>query len=94
MRPSDPPRGIVFSDNSFLVIFEEWSVGERTLLNYKYHYKRPDGWFVRYDMEKEKRVGHPKYHLQSSVLDEKVRLTTGEVTCGEVLEMIAEQFIS
>lgn len=94
VKPDDAPRGIVFRDDSFLVVYEKWSISEDKLLSYKYHYQRPDGWFVRYDMEEEKRTDHPKHHIQVSVLAENVRLPTGEVHCEEVLEMIAEQFVS
>ena len=68
-------------------------MSEDKLLSYKYHYQRPDGWFVRYDMEEEKHAGHPKHHLQAIVLGDKVRLPTGEVHCEDVLEMIVEQFV-
>jgi Family of unknown function (DUF6516) len=92
VKPDEMPRGIVFRDDSFLVLYEEWSF-EDELLSYKYHYQRPDGWFVRYDMDKEEKPGHPKHHLQASPLDEGVRLPTGEVRCEAVLRMIAEQFV-
>jgi hypothetical protein len=92
-KPGDVPRGIVFTDNSFLILYEKWSINQDELLHYSYHYQRSDGWFVRYDMEEKKHEGHPKYHLQASVLDNKVRLPTGEVRCEDVLEMIAEQFV-
>lgn len=93
VRPGDSPRGVVFNDDSFLVVYEKWSVREDRLLAYKYHYQRPDGWFVRYDMEEEQRSGHPKHHLQASALGEDIRLTTGEVKCEEVLRMIADQLV-
>ena len=93
VKPGDAPRGIVFRDDSFLVVYEKWSVEEDRLLSYKYHYQRPDGWSVRYDMEERDQPGHPKHHLQASVLGEGVRLPTGEVKCEQVLEMIAEQFV-
>ncbi|CAN5912044.1 hypothetical protein BH23ACT11_BH23ACT11_05010 [soil metagenome] len=93
MKPDDHPRGVVFRDDSFLVIYEKWSKSEDTLLGYKYHYQRSDVWFVRYDMEETSRIGHPKYHLQASGLGENVRLPTGEVRCEAVLEMVAEQFV-
>jgi hypothetical protein len=93
VKPGDAPRGIVFRDDSFLVIYEKWSTSKDRLLSYKYHYQRPDGWFVRYDMEEEKHAGHPKHHLQAIVLGDKVRLPTGEVHCEDVLEMIVEQFV-
>jgi hypothetical protein len=80
VKQGDRPRGIVFRDNSFLVVYEEWSLDDE-LLSYKYHYQRPDNWFVRYDMNKEERPRHPKHHLQAGV------------RCEELLKMIAEQFV-
>lgn len=94
VKPGDPPSGIVFLDESFLVVYERWSTGTDSLLRYKYHYQRPGGWFVRYDMhETEQLEGHPKHHLQASVLGVYVRLPTGEVACEDVLQMIVEQFV-
>lgn len=93
VRQSDKPRGIVFTDDSFLTLYEKWSIDEDTLLRYSYHYQRPDGWFMHYDMEEEERTGHPRHHLQASVLGTDVRLPTGEVRCEEILKVIAEQFI-
>lgn len=94
VKPSDSPIGIVFSDGSFLVVYEKWSKEPDEILGYRYHYQRSDGWFVRYDMHEEALHGHPKHHLQASALGESVRLLTGEVTCEGVLEMIVEQFVS
>lgn len=93
VKPGASPRGVVFRDDSFLVVYEKWSVSEDELLSYKYHYQRSDGWFVRYDLEEKERPGHPRHHLQASALGRNVRLTTGEVRCEQVLEMIAEQFV-
>lgn len=92
VKPGDRPHGIVFRDESYLVLYEKWSTREDELLAYKYHYQRTDGWYVRYDMEENAQEGHPKYHLQSNALG-NVRLPTGEVLCEEVLNMIAEQFV-
>jgi hypothetical protein len=92
VKLGEKPRGIVFRDNSFLVLYEEWSFEDK-LLSYKYHYQRPDGWFVRYDMDKKEKLGHPKHHFQASPIGEGVRLPTGEVRCEEVLKMIADQFV-
>jgi hypothetical protein len=84
----------MFRDESFLVIYEKWSKEPDELLGYRYHYQRPDGWFVRYDMHETELPGHPKHHLQASALGEDVRLPTGPVTCEDVLEMIVEQFVA
>lgn len=93
VKPSTPPTGIVFCDESFLVVYEKWSTETDELLGYKYHYQRLDGWFVRYDMQETELRGHPKYHLQARALGEDIRLPTGEISCEEVLEMIVEQFV-
>ncbi|MGB3682666.1 MAG: DUF6516 family protein [Rubrobacteraceae bacterium] len=94
VKPGDLPSGIVFNDESFLVIYEKWSKGPDELLGYRYHYQRPDDWFVRYDMHEKGLEGHPKHHLQASALDENARLPTGPVKCEDVLEMIVEQFVA
>ena len=93
VKPGDRPNGIVFRDGSFLIVYERWSKETDSLLRYKYHYQRPDGWFVCYDMHETQLPGHPKHHLQASALGEDVRLPTGLVTCEDVLEMIVEQFV-
>lgn len=93
VKLGDTPRGIVFRDDFFLVLYEKWSVSEDKLLSYKYHYQRSGGWFARYDMEEEKHAGHSQHHLQASALSDEVRLPTGEVRCEDVLEMIVEQFV-
>ncbi len=93
VKPDDTPRGIVFRDDSFLVIYEKWSIGDDRLLRYKYHCQRSDGWFVRYDMDEEQQTDHPKQHVQASGLGEHIRLPTGEVRCEEVLRAIVEQFV-
>ena len=94
VKAGDPPRGLVFNDKSFLVIYEKWSKDPDELLGYRYHYQRPDDWFVRYDMHETEMAGHPKHHLQTSALGGGVRLPTGEVSCEQVLELIAEQFVA
>lgn len=95
VKQGDPPTGLVFHDESFLIVYERWSTETDAILRYKYHYQRSDGWFVRYDMhEAEQEVaGHPRHHLQASQLGENVRLPTGQVTCEDVLQMIVEQFV-
>ena len=94
VKAGQKPRGIVFHDESFLVVYEEWSY-EDELLSYKYQYYRPDdGWSLRYDMGKEERPDHPKQHVQVGALDENLRLPTGEVRCEKVIEMICEQIVA
>lgn len=93
VKPQDPPRGIVFHDESFLVVYEKWSKERDIIVGYKYHYQRPDGTNYRYDMEETERRGHPKYHVQATTLGEDIRLPTGTVYCEDVLQAIIEQFV-
>ena len=93
VKPGDAPTGIVFRDQSFLVVYEKWSKEPDELLSYRYHYQRPGSWFVRYDMHETELPGHPKHHLQASSLGEGIRLPTGEVKSEDVLETIVEQFV-
>lgn len=93
VKPSDAPRGIVFHDGSFLVVYEKWSKESDAILGYKYHYQRPDGSNFRYDMEETERRGHPKHHVQATELGGDVRLPTGRVHCEDVLQAIVEQFV-
>ncbi len=45
-------------------------------------------------MDEKELEDHPKHHLQASALGAGVRLPTGEVSCEQVLELIARQFIT
>ena len=93
VKAGEKPRGVVFDDESFLVLYEEWSY-EDELLSYKYQYYRPDDdWSLRYDMGEE-RPDHPKHHLQASALGENLRMPTGEVRCEKVIEMICQQIVA
>lgn len=94
VKPGDTPSGIVFNDGSFLVVYEKWSKVPDELLGYRYHYRRADDWFVRYDMHEIEREGHPKHHLQASALGQDIRLPTGEVSCEQELDLILMQFIT
>jgi len=94
VKRDDKPRGIVFRDHSFLVIYEKWSTKDNRILSYKYHYQRTDAnrWFLRYDMMEEwEKADHPKHHLQVSSLGNDIRLPTGEVHCEDVLKAIIVQ---
>jgi hypothetical protein len=94
IRHDTPATGIVFSNGSFLRIFEEWSTKDNSLLVYSYHYQVPYGSSIRYDMDsRAASAKHPKYHLQTSEFGKGIRMPTGEVTCEEVLRMIFEQFV-
>jgi hypothetical protein len=89
----DPPEGIIFKDNSFLIIAEAWSeTGE--LLSFSYHYQRPDParWrFFRYDRERPEPppVDKPRHHLH---VCSELHYATGPVELGHVLDVIAELF--
>jgi len=50
--------------------------------------------YARQEASEAEMAGHPKHHLQTSALGEGVRLPTGEVSCEQVLELIAEQFVA
>ncbi|HLM77577.1 MAG TPA: DUF6516 family protein [Rubrobacteraceae bacterium] len=96
VKPDDKPRGIVFRDHSFLVLYEKWSKKDNCILSYKYHYQRTDAenCFLRYDMEEWEQADHPKHHLQVSPLSKNIRLPTGEVHCEDVLmAIIAQKFV-
>jgi hypothetical protein len=93
VKREDRPRGIVFHDGSFLVVYERWSKETDTIIGYKYQYQRPDGSNFRYDMEETERPKHPKHHVQATELGEDVRLPTGLVQCEDVLKAIVEQFV-
>ena len=45
-------------------------------------------------MDEKELEHHPKHHLQASALGADVRLPTGDVSCEQVLELIAKQFIT
>ena len=45
-------------------------------------------------MDEKELEDHPKHHLQASTLGADVRLPTGEVSCEQVFELMARQFIT
>jgi hypothetical protein len=93
-RPEDTtPSGVIFQDDSYLTIFEKWSVADNRILEYEFHYQRSDEAWVRYDLDSDAAsASHPKHHLQTNYFDD-IRLPTGEIQCEEVLQMIFEQFV-
>lgn len=94
VKPHTPPSGVVLKDGSWLTIYEKWSVEDNRLLEYTHHYQIPYGLSIRYDMDPmHASPSHPEYHLQTSVIEDDVRLPTGEITSEEVLRMIFEQFV-
>ncbi len=94
IKPHTSPRGVVFKDDSFLRIYEKWSVEANALLEYNYHYQIPNGLSIRYDMDPVREAPHhPKYHIQTSAIGKGIRMPSNEVMCEAVLEMIFEQFL-
>lgn len=94
IRADTPATGVVFTNGSFLRIFEKWSTRDDSLLAYSYHYQVPYGSSIRYDLDPEAASArHPRHHLQTSEFGKDIRMPTGEVSCEEVLQMIFEQFI-
>lgn len=88
------PHGIVFHDDSYLTVFEEWSRAEGSLLAYKYNYLQGDQ-SLRYELDKEKREGIPLHHVHSSTLS-GVHVPCGSPPAdfGEVLEMLVQHFVA
>ena len=93
--PSDTtPSGVIFQDDSYLTIFEEWAIDGNHPSQYEYHYQMSDEEWLRYDMDSDAVApNHPEHHLQTSWLGGEVRLPTGKIKCEEVLKMIFEQFL-
>lgn len=95
IKPHTSPTGVVFKDDSFLRIYEKWSVETNILLECSYHYQIPNGLSIRYDMDPDKEAPHhPKYHIQTSAIGKGIRMPSNEVVCEVVLEMIFEQFLN
>lgn len=94
IKPHTPPTGVVFKDDSFLRIYEKWSVETGSLLEYNYHYQIPYGLSIRYDMDPAREARHhPRHHIQTSAIGEDIRMPSNEVMCEAVLQMIFEQFL-
>lgn len=94
IKPHTPPEGVVFKNDSFLRIYEKWSVETGSLLEYNYHYQIPNGLSIRYDMNPAREAPrHPRYHIQTSAIGEDIRMPSNEVMCEAVLQMIFEQFL-
>jgi hypothetical protein len=92
--PETEPTGVIFSDGSFLRLFEKWRTRDNALLEYSYHYQVPNGVSVRYEMDSAAATpDHPEYHLHISELGDECRLPTGRVSGEEILQMIFEQFV-
>lgn len=92
--PDSDPIGVIFSDGSFLRLFEKWRTRDDALLEYSYHYQIPQGHSVRYELDSASASpSHPEYHVQTSALGEEYRLPTGYIKGEEILRMIFEQFV-
>lgn len=87
-----PPCGVVFTDESFLTIYEEWSKTDNVLLGYSYHYQRGE-MSVRYDMDEVPREGIPQHHIQTSGIEKIHAPCGGRVEIHEVLDMITHQIL-
>lgn len=90
------PCGIIFKDGSFLNFVERIVIDDDQKVRhvfYNYHYRRPDGYFFRYDKWEEpfpdpiKRVLDPQCHLHA--VREEPRYKTHSTCLHEVVEMIA-----
>lgn len=92
MDEDTAPCGVIFSDGSFLTIYEEWYKPDNGLLAYSYHYQRND-LSVRYDMDEQPREGIPRWHVQFSGIAKIHAPCGGRVGIEEVLEMIVHQFM-
>jgi hypothetical protein len=87
-----PPCGVIFTDGSFLTIYEEWSKTDNELLRYSYHYQRGKV-YVRYDMDMVPREGIPQWHVQFSGIEKIHSPCGGRVGIDQVLDMITQQFL-
>lgn len=93
-RKKTLPQGIIFVDESYLTIYEKWSIGGEELLGYKYHYQRGEE-HMRYDLNETQRYKIPLHHMNISSLGDDVHVPCGgaPVEFGEVLEMIVQHFV-
>ena len=95
VNPHGLEDAVVFKNDSFLTIYERWSVPSNCIAEYSFHYQLPGGGSIRYEMDSEAAsASHPEYHLHVSALGDDYRLPTGQITCESVLEMIFEQFLA
>ena len=75
IKPHTSPTGVVLKDDSFLRIYEKWSVDTHSLIEYNYHYQIPNGLSIRYDMDPAREAPHhPKYHIQASAIGKGIRM--------------------
>jgi hypothetical protein len=87
-----PPCGVVFTDGSFLTIYEVWSKTDNELLGYSYHYQRGN-MSVRYDMDEMPKEGIPQHHVQFSGIEKIHAPCGGRVEIHDILDMITHQFL-
>jgi hypothetical protein len=87
-----PPCGVVFTDESFLTIYEVWSKTDNELLGYSYHYQRGN-MSVRYDMDEVPKEGIPQHHVQFSGIEKIHAPCGGRVEIHDILDMITHQFL-
>src|SRR5215211_320431 len=51
--PDSDPTGVIFSDGSFLRLFEKRRTKDNVLLKYSYHYQIPHGHSVRFELDSQ-----------------------------------------
>jgi len=87
--------GLLFQDGA-LLNFKEYvkiAEGDYELIEYSYHYQRPDGYFFRYDKVRQVRAAEcnePVCHLHTNMED--IRFPTHSTNLEEILEMIQRNF--
>ena len=100
-KPGGPPLGLIFVDDAYLRFREEVVIkanGEVKILEYSYHYQRPNGYYFRYDKLKTpftdpiKQIVEPQRHLQVS--QPAPRFPTHATHLIEVLALLKHNFYS
>ncbi len=93
IRARDPD--LVFRDGAKLALYEKVQVvnNEIHLLNYSYHYERPNGYFFRYEREDTTdTLRKPEYHMH--VIFDLPHFVAPPVNLEIILKMIAVNFYS
>ncbi|MCI0693665.1 DUF6516 family protein [candidate division KSB1 bacterium] len=93
IRARDPD--LVFRDSAKLALYEKVQVvnNEIHLLNYSYHYERPNGYFFRYEREgTTDPIRKPEYHMH--VILDLPHFVAPPINLEIILKMIAVNFYS
>lgn len=93
IRARDPD--LVFRDGAKLALYEKVQIinNEIHLLNYSYHYERPNGYFFRYEREDTvDPIRKPEYHMH--VILDLPHFVAPPVNLEIILKMIAVNFYS